>query len=84
MKGTMICFCAWFYYVLCYRIDSEHNRKIVEKVIKEVGTVSFSSKQIRGHNIKILMSIDMYYYKQRVAGFIARHYMSRRRKNLKI
>ena len=36
--------------IIMYRIDSEHNRKVVEAIVKEIGTASFSAKQIRGKN----------------------------------
>ena len=36
--------------LLC-RIDSEHNRKVVEAIVQEIGTSSFSAKQIRGINL---------------------------------
>ena len=35
-----------FYFV--HRIDSEHNRRVVESIVKEIGTESFTSRQIRG------------------------------------
>ncbi len=31
------------------RIDGEHNRKVVSKIIKEIGTKTYSAKQIRGN-----------------------------------
>ena len=36
--------------MICYRINSEHNRKVVNYTVEEVGTTKFIKRQIQGTN----------------------------------
>ena len=36
------------------RVDSDHNRKVVHTIIKEIGTDKFTEKQIKGIALTVL------------------------------
>lgn len=51
--------CLLYSFYKC-RIDSEHNRKVVDSIIKEIGKGSFSDKQIRGNILTMNMNFDCF------------------------
>ena len=60
MKEGRLIYCTdlfdvyWSNPLTCYRTDSEHNNKVVNCMVQEVGTDKYSTQQIHGTNSTIL------------------------------